>query len=73
MFPLKRNGQIHQLTVKRMQETYETDSMVQCFQQQKPETGSTEAIIILMLLDVITPQDLQVRAVLKVVGISYSL
>lgn len=56
-----------------MQETYETDSMVQCFQQQKPETGSTEAIIILMLLDVITPQDLQVRAVLKVVGISYSL
>lgn len=31
------------------------------------------AIIILMLLEVITPQDLQARTVLEVVKISYSL
>lgn len=58
-----------------MQEAYEKDSMVWCFQQQKPETGNTEApaMVILMLLNVITPQDLQAGIVLKVVKISYNL
>lgn len=57
-----------------MQEAYEKDSMVWCFQQQKPETGNTEApaTVISMLPDAITPQDLQARMVLKVVKISYN-
>lgn len=58
-----------------MQEAYEKERMVWCFQQQKPETDNREApaIVILILLDVITPQDLQARIILKVVKISYNL
>lgn len=63
--------------VKIMQETYKKDSLVWYFQEQKLEADDTEgpAIVVLMLLNVITPQDLQMVIVLKVevVKSSYNL